>query len=191
VTEHGDSLAATPEHRSPLQPTPAAVLLPFYRDPSGELRLILIERTRHGRHGGQIALPGGKYEAADTSLRVTAVRETCEELGLRPDDLEVVSELPPLRTRATGYQVWPFVARLRRVPDVWRPGEAEVASVLDVRVVELADTASRGVEEMEFAAWNGRERVPVRRIGGYTVWGLTLRILEPVLPRALAGEYPV
>lgn len=187
MTERAEDLAISPVR----EPTPAAVLLPFYRDQARVLRLILIERTRYGQHGGQIALPGGKHEPTDESLRATAVRETCEELGLSSDDLEVVAELAPLRTRSTGYQVWPFVGRLRRVPKVWRPGEAEVASVLDVRVDELADPAIRDVEEMEFAAWNVRQRVPVRRIAGHTVWGLTLRILEPVLPRALAGTYPI
>jgi hypothetical protein len=58
-------------------------------------------------------------------------------------------------------------------------------------VDELADPAIRDVEEMEFAAWNVRQRVPVRRIAGHIVWGLTLRILEPVLPRALAGTYSI
>lgn len=187
MTEHAEDLAM-PLARGP---TPAAVLLPFYRDVAGALRLILIERTRHGRHGGQIALPGGKREATDSTLRTTAVRETCEELGLAPYDLEVVGELEPVRTRSTGYQVWPFIGRLCRVPAIWRPGEAEVASVLDVGVRELADPAIRGFAEMEFASWKVRERVPVRRIGGHLVWGLTLRILEPVLPRALAGEFPL
>jgi 8-oxo-dGTP pyrophosphatase MutT (NUDIX family) len=172
------------------EPTAAAVLLPFYRDDSGALRLILIERTPYGRHGGQIALPGGKREPADETMRDTAVRETCEELGLAPADLEVLHGLAPLRTRSTGFEVWPFIGRLRRVPTRWRPGEAEVASVLDVRVTELIDPATAGEQDMEFAD-QVRHRVPVRRVGGHTVWGLTLRILEPVLPLALAGEYPV
>lgn len=172
------------------EPTPAAVLLPFYRDDSGALRLILIERTPYGRHGGQIALPGGKREPVDETMRDTAVRETCEELGLAPDDLEVLHGLAPLRTRSTGFEVWPFIGRLRRVPTRWQPGEAEVASVLDLRVAELLDPATAGEQDMEFAD-QVRHRVPVRRVGGHTVWGLTLRILEPVLPLAMAGEYPV
>lgn len=169
--------------------TPAAVLLPFHRGPAGELRLVLIERTAGGRHGGQIALPGGKREPTDPTMRDTAVRETCEELGLRPEDLSVLDGLDPVRTRSTGFEVWPFVGRLLRVPAPWRPGEDEVASVLDVRVDELADPAVADTEEMEFPAWNTRVRVPVRRVAGHTVWGLTLRILEPLLPRVLAGEY--
>ena len=44
---------------------------------------------------------------------------------------------------------------------------------------------------MSFVAWPQPQLVPVRRIGSHTVWGLTLRILEPFLPKALAGEYPI
>jgi 8-oxo-dGTP pyrophosphatase MutT (NUDIX family) len=175
----------------PGAPTPAAVLLPFHRDAAGALRLVLIERTPHGRHGGQIALPGGRHEPTDATMRDTAVRETCEELGLHPADLRVLDGLDPLCTRTTGFQVWPFVGRLLRVPATWRPGEAEVASVLDLRVDELADPAAAGTEYMDFPTWSTRQRVPVRRVAGHTVWGLTLRILEPVLPRVLAGDYPL
>lgn len=169
--------------------TPAAVLLPLYRGERGEPRLILIERTDHGRHGGQIALPGGKYEPGDDGMRGTAVRETCEELGIAEDDLDVLAELPATATRSTRYLVSPFVARLRRVPATWRPQEREVASVLDVAVADLAEPAARDEEEMSFPRWNYRERVPVIRVAGHTIWGLTLRILEPVLPRVLAGEF--
>jgi 8-oxo-dGTP pyrophosphatase MutT (NUDIX family) len=171
--------------------TPAAVLAPFHLGPAGEPRLVLIERAAGGRHGGQIALPGGKRELTDRTMRDTAVRETCEELGLRPEDLRVLDELEPVRTRSTGFEVWPFVGRLPRPPAVWRPSPDEVASVLDVRVDELADPSVVGIEEMDFPAWNTRMRVPVRRVGGHIVWGLTLRILEPLLPRVLAGEYPL
>ncbi|WP_169748012.1 NUDIX hydrolase [Pseudonocardia acaciae] len=169
----------------------AAVLIPFYRDEGGALRMVLIERTPHGVHGGQVALPGGKHEPHDRDMRATAVRETCEELGLTPGDLDVLAELPAVRTRSTGYLVWPFVARLRSVPARWRPAEREVADVLDVDVAEVAAPSARAEQEMHFASWDTTLRVPVRRIGRHVLWGLTLRILEPVLPRALAGEYQV
>ena len=78
----------------------AAVLVPFYRDAAGELRVVLIERAPGGRHGGQIALPGGNREPADESLRDTAIRETGEELGIEPGQIEVLGVRPPMRTRS-------------------------------------------------------------------------------------------
>jgi 8-oxo-dGTP pyrophosphatase MutT (NUDIX family) len=169
----------------------AAVTLPFYRGPAGELRLIMIKRSPRGRSGGQIALPGGHREPADADLEATAVRETCEELGITADTVRIVAELPPAQPRTRYLPVRPFVARLTEVPARWQPQESEVAAVLDVDVAEFADPGNLDEELMSFVAWPQPQLVPVRRIGGHTVWGLTLRILEPVLPRALAGEYPI
>jgi len=169
----------------------AAVLVPFYRDIAGELRVVLIERTRRGRHGGQIALPGGNREPGDDTMRETALRETGEELGIDPGLVDVLGECPAMRTRNTGYVVSPFVGRLRTAAPVWRPQPAEVAAVLDVPVADLLDPAGAGRTVMDFPAWGGPMEVPIRTVGGHVVWGLTLRILDDVLPRAVAGEWAV
>jgi 8-oxo-dGTP pyrophosphatase MutT (NUDIX family) len=138
-------------------------------------------------------LPGGNCEPGDASPRETAVREACEELGLVAAQIEVLGELPAVRTATSGYLVWPFVGRLLGVSPgyEWRAQPTEVAAVLDVPVAELASPDAAGTEEMSFPAWPGSRTVPVRYVGGQLLWGLTLRILEPVLPRALAGEWPV
>ena len=44
---------------------------------------------------------------------------------------------------------------------------------------------------MDFAAWAQPQEVPIRTVGGRIIWGLTLRILDDVLPRAIAGEWPL
>ena len=167
----------------------AAVLVPFCRDAVGELRVVLIERAPGGRHGGQIALPGGNREPADETLRDTAIRETGEELGIDPGQIEVLGVRPPMRTRSTGYVVTPYVGRLR-APS-WRPQAAEVAAVLPMRVADLVDPAGAGRTVMDFPAWDGPVEVPIRTVDGHVVWGLTLRILDDVLPRAVAGQWAV
>ena len=51
-------------------------------------RVLLMKRAE--RHGdpwsGHISLPGGRYQASDGDLRVTAIRETREELGIDLED---------------------------------------------------------------------------------------------------------
>lgn len=78
-------------------PVHASVLVPLRMEPnSGELVVILTRRTRRlKRHSGEVALPGGKRDAADgLSDRATALREAAEEIGLHSDDiLEVLCEL--------------------------------------------------------------------------------------------------
>ena len=52
----------------------AAVLVPVFRDGDGRLRIVLIVRTDHGLHGGQLAVPGGKQDPADESLLMVRLR---------------------------------------------------------------------------------------------------------------------
>jgi 8-oxo-dGTP pyrophosphatase MutT (NUDIX family) len=169
----------------------AAVLIPFYRDGEGQLRVVLIERAPRGRHAGQIAFPGGNCEPSDDTPRATAIREACEELGLAAAQIEVLAALPAERTATSGYQVWPFVARLRGVSPAyrWRAQPSEVAAVLDVPVADLTDPDAAGTEELSFPTWPAPRVVPVRHVQGRLLWGLTLRILDPVLSGALAGNW--
>jgi 8-oxo-dGTP pyrophosphatase MutT (NUDIX family) len=99
-----------PESRTP---TPAAVLVPVFRDERDELRLVVVVRGEFGLHGGQLGLPGGKHERGDASLLETALRETEEEVGIPRTDIEVIAELEPVDTRTTRFRVGPYLARVR------------------------------------------------------------------------------
>jgi hypothetical protein len=63
--------------------------------------------------------------------------------------------------------------------------------VLDVPVGTLLDPSAPGEEILQFADWPRPRAEPVLRLDGHLIWGLTLRILQPLLPRALAGEFGV
>jgi len=170
----------------------AAVLVPVYRDTrTGALRMILVRRGPHGRHGGQVAFPGGVRDEGDESLLATALRETEEELGLHRAHIEVLAELPATRTRFTGFHVAPFLGRLHDVPAEWRLQPSEIASVLDAGVGDLARAEIRSEAMPGMPLWARPLRTPVLRIGEDVIWGATLRILTPLLPRLAAGEWPV
>jgi 8-oxo-dGTP pyrophosphatase MutT (NUDIX family) len=166
----------------------AAVLVPLFRDDRGALRLVLVRRGEGGIHGGQLAFPGGRREAADRTPLDTAVREACEETGLTRDAIEVVDSLPVIETRTTGFRIAPFLARVRP-PDPWRPAEGEIAEVLDVRVDDLALPDTHGEALEQFAGWPEPRRIPFYRVGPHRLWGATYRILHPLIPRLTAGEW--
>jgi 8-oxo-dGTP pyrophosphatase MutT (NUDIX family) len=171
---------------------PAAVLIGFRRDRANALGLVLVRRAGGGRHGGQLALPGGNIEPSDAGPRAAAMRETVEETGLDTADIEIVAELDPTTTRTTGYLVWPFVARLAIPADhVWRPQSAEVDEVITLPVAALAADEAVGEQEFTFPGWPEPRRMPTRSVGPYTLWGLTLRLVEPCLQPALAGRWPI
>ena len=167
------------------------MLLPVFRDAEGELRIVLVVRADDGgQHGGQLGLPGGKPEPGDPDLLATALREAEEEVGLAPEAVEVVAALEPLATRATGWLVHPFLGRVP--PDTrWLLQETEIVGILTPSARTLADPASRAT--LPFSSLRFPEPLLVDGIDvdGHVLWGMTLRLLDDVLPRLLRGAWDV
>lgn len=164
----------------------AAVLAPVI-DRDGEPHLLLTKRADHlGEHAGQMSFPGGGEEPSDADLRATALREAEEEIGLPPEEVDVVGRLDDIRT-VTEYSVRPFVAR---VPDVdFTPDEREVAEVVVLSVADLTDLDNYESERRDHPYY-GDIRLHFFRVGGYTVWGATGRILVQLLELATDWRMP-
>jgi 8-oxo-dGTP pyrophosphatase MutT (NUDIX family) len=169
-----------------VSPRLAAVLVPVFRDCDGRLRIVLIVRTDHGLHGGQLAVPGGKHDAGDESLLATALREAHEEIGL--EEVDVLAELPTVRSGPTNFEVHPFLGRVASDAS-WRPSEDEVAEVLTPAVDELAAPDARRELLFTSARWPEGLLVDGIPVGERVLWGMTLRLLDDLVPRLLAGEW--
>lgn len=167
----------------------AAVLAPLYRDADGRLRFIFIRRSPFGRHGGQIAFPGGRREPEDADLLSTALRETEEEIGLPRQAVEVLAALPPVDTVATGFRVAPFLGRLHGPPPVWQRQEAEIDEVLEVAFDDLTHPDAHAVEHWQLPGWPEPREIPFYRIGPYKLWGATYRIVDSI--RAYLDTHPL
>ena len=168
----------------------SAVLVPVYRDGAGALRVVLVVRGEHGRHGGQMAFPGGVHAPEDADLLETALREAHEEIGLERQTVEVLETLPSVEV-PTGYVITPYLGRLVAEPPAWKRQEREISEVLNVPVADLARAELRGEETWELPGWPGPRRVEFVRLGPHTLWGATYRILDPLIPRLLAGEWKI
>jgi 8-oxo-dGTP pyrophosphatase MutT (NUDIX family) len=90
-------------------PRLAAVLIPLINH-GNQWHVLFIRRAAgiNDPHGGQVAFPGGAKDPDDADLRSTALRETFEEIGLRPDRVNILGQLRDFVT-ITNYQVTPFV----------------------------------------------------------------------------------
>jgi len=161
-----------------------------FRDADGVLRILLLVRTDRGIHGGQIGLPGGRPEPHDSDFLATALREAEEEVGLPPDRVEVLARLDPVETRETGFRVHPFVGR---VPSTfaWKPQPTEVARLLMPSVAMLGDPARRGLHAFTSTYFSTPLEVEGIDVEGHVLWGMTLRMLDGLVPRLLAGEWDV
>ena len=168
----------------------AAVLIPVYRSPPGDLHIVMILRNPGGVHGGQIAFPGGKHDPADDTMLDTALRETHEELGLVVPRSDILAELPMEQTRTTGYRVFPYVARIT-LPERWQIAEREIAEIVDVRLSDLISPGAHDKMIERFPTWQKAEQVSYYRIGEHRLWGLSYRILQPIIPRLVGGDWNV
>jgi 8-oxo-dGTP pyrophosphatase MutT (NUDIX family) len=171
----------TPEEAAALDApgsTDAAVLVPLYVA-DGDLHAVFTERRDDlRRHAGEISFPGGRQDSPDEDLRETALREADEEIGLAPDQVELVGALPPVGTFVTGYRVHPFVGTI--APGLtWRLQESEVARVLELSLPALV----RGFENKRLLRRGVPIKTPTYTVGEHFVWGATGRILESLLER--------
>jgi len=157
---------------------PAAVLVPLY-ERDGQLCLLFTKRTQEvEHHKGQISFPGGAADAADPDLLTTALRETREEIGLDPRDVEVLGRLDDFIT-ITGFLVTPFVGLVRISPYPFAPNRREVAAILEPPLAHFLDGAN--------FRWERRQRegqevlMPAYQWGEEVIWGATARILYQFL----------
>jgi 8-oxo-dGTP pyrophosphatase MutT (NUDIX family) len=151
----------------------AAVLIPVV-ERDGEAHLLFTKRAEHlGEHPGQMSFPGGGREPADEDLEATALREAHEEIGLHPEEVEVLGRMDDIRT-ITEYSVTPFVAR---VPDrEYAPNDDEVAEIAVLGVADMLDEDNYEYERRDHPHY-GDVVIHYFRVDGYTVWGATGRIV--------------
>src|SRR5207244_12271630 len=83
--------------------------------------------------------------------------------------------------QTTGYTVTQFLAHIERPPR-WSP-DFDVAKVVELPVDSLLDPGARQDRWMSFPTWPQPRYTPCLVVDGQVIWGLTLRILQPVLQR--------
>jgi 8-oxo-dGTP pyrophosphatase MutT (NUDIX family) len=165
--------------------TAAAVLVPIVTHREA-LSVLFTQRTTHLKnHAGQVSFPGGRAEPGDATPEFTALRETQEEIGLPPEQAEIIARLPDYFTR-TGYRVTPIVGLLTP-PLALAPDPREVAEVFEVPLEFLLDPRNHQRETREI---QGRTvAYYVMRYESRTIWGATAGMLVN-LYRHLAAEPP-
>ena len=174
-------LLMTPEEAAELDApgnTDAAVLIPLYLD-GDELHAVFTKRREDlSRHAGEISFPGGRQDFPDEDLRVTALREAEEEIGLPRDDVELLGALPPTGTFVTGYRIHPFVGAIKAGHE-WKMQPNEVEVVLELSLPDLV----RGFEMRRLLRKGVPIKTPTYCVDGNLVWGATARIVQHLLER--------
>ena len=174
-----------PEH-----PRFTAVLIPLV-EVDGELHVLFQVRSRNVDQPGEVSFPGGHVEPGESPAEA-AVREACEELLLRPEQVELLAPMHRLADRGS-LVIDSFLGVLHGYEGSFLPEEVERVFTLPLSFFfEQAPETYRAAlrfeppESFPFALIPGGRDYPFipvpRRMYFYrtepVIWGLTADLLS-------------
>lgn len=156
---------------------PSSVLIMLFPLNGGnDAGIVLIQRPFYdGVHGGQISLPGGRFEDSDKDLLGTAIREATEEIGLDPRIPVIIGKLSDLYIPPSNYLVTPFVGYCYQTPS-YHPDPSEVEGIIEIPVSKLLDERSATCKTIEVRGT--QIEALCFEINGFVIWGATAMILN-------------
>ncbi len=175
----------------------AAVLIPLVQIDQ-EWHVVFEVRAHTMRQQpGEISFPGGRLEKGETPVEA-AIRETCEELEISADKVEVVGKLRPLATPHRQL-IFPFVGILSEVPSVEGTDEVDHLFTVPISTLLMIDPFHG---EMEWTM-SPDQNIPLDRLANakaykkrvikmkepfyehedYIIWGLTGKFLTQFIKR--------
>ncbi len=174
-----------------IPPKQAAVLMLLYPEIDDRIHVVLTLRNAGLRgHSGQVSFPGGKQDPDDPSFTATALRETCEEIGIcDKHNIRVIGELEKFYIPPSHYDVYPTVAEYNGMPE-FELNPAEVAEVFSFALEDMLNPKYRHAETRVIQGYT--VDIPYYDVQGHKVWGATAIMLSEfeerirqVLPTAI------
>jgi len=159
-----------------VNPRESAVLILLYQD-DDQWHFPLIKRQEYdGVHSKQIALPGGQVDKDDKDLEATSIRETMEELGVDPSNIEILGSLTEIYIPPSNFLVRPYVGYLNKFTGF----EPDIVEVNRVIPTSLPSFIELPIKKMEKYVRDGNITTQVSSfiIDNEVVWGATAMMLN-------------
>ena len=148
----------------------------------GDVDLLLVKRVENPSDtwSGQMALPGGKREMKDLSLKDTAVRETLEETGIAFTESQVLGVLNVLRSEPrSDLKILPLVVLLKDEPRL-KLNKEELETFVWVPYEKVVQ--NKGTVQFSFG------KVSAYIFAEGIVWGITYNILTEFIQAVEATQ---
>ncbi len=164
------------QHRQPRrfnQPTllEAGVLIAVTDE--SDPKVLLTRRSLNlSSHKGEVAFPGGKRDAEDGSIIMTALREASEEVALPPEEVNIVGELDQV-VSLHGYVVTPVLGIIEpNMEFVANPDELD--AIFQVPLSHFEKPPSSYFE-------HGSARIPSYDYEEFHIWGITAMMIVEMM----------
>lgn len=184
----------------PLRTDPWASVLCLFTETDQGPAFVLERRPKgRARFAGHLSFPGGKVEPSDTDALHAALRETHEEIGVAPDDVDVLGLLCETKD-PRGHPVTCYVGWLRTEPPQTPASPAEVDEIVLADVGSLRAPGERpprvGVyvaTDHESRVWPAAEHIvqywPLKaRHRDAMLWGFTAGLVALLLHEVAGWE---
>ncbi len=155
----------------------SSVLVLIYPNENRELEILLTLRSTDIDHGGQISFPGGRSEKDETATE-TALREAQEEVGIDPEQVEIIGQLTNLFVNNSNNDVTPVVGYLPDQPEL-SLDPSEVEEAFSVELDSLLGKKNLTVEDWDLK--NYTFKVPYWDVHRVPLWGATAMMLNEFL----------
>jgi len=154
---------------------PAAILLPLFKK-RGRYHLLFTKRTETVEyHKSQICFPGGAQNKGDADPKQTALRETYEEIGVLPEDVEILGMLDKMGTVTSNFLITPFVGIIP-YPYKFKINKDEIEELIETPLSALAN--KKNYREDTYVIDGVARTGSIFEYEGKTIWGATARILK-------------
>lgn len=175
-----------------------SVLVPLL-EYQGQLNILYEVRADTLRiQPGQVSFPGGRIEEGELPEEC-AIREACEELLIKPEDIQIISPLDYLHTYSN-FTMYPFLGTINYDACISvTASKDEVKEVFLVPVSYLMETEplvynsdvypkipedfpyEKINKDMGYNWRKGVTSIPIYQYKGYAIWGMTALITQNLI----------
>lgn len=140
--------------------------------------LLTVRSSELKNHSGQISFPGGRSDAGET-IRETALRETCEEVGVKREHITLLGDLTPLYVPVSRSMIYPVIGFHEGKPET-RANAGEVEEIFSVTIADLLNPAN--IDRKPWVVLGREVEVPFWNVGKQTpLWGATAMMIAEIV----------